>query len=67
MLFEKRRKRKEEEKAKDLVIKAILTKGVSLSDEDLELVFGGAGDDRVEYTVNEKEIYVDIFGSNFLR
>ena len=64
MLFEKRRKRKEEEKAKDLVIKAILTKGVSLSDEDLELVFGG-GDDREEYTLDETVINKDIFGTKF--
>lgn len=40
MLFGEKRKSKEEKDSRDLV-KKILTKGVSLSDEDLEQVVGG--------------------------
>ena len=47
----------------------ILTGVKELSMDDLAKVFGGrvpiAGDEREEYTLDEKEIYDDIFGSKF--
>ena len=47
-------------------LQSILTGAKELSEEDLAKVFGGgAGDEREEYTLDEKEIYDDIFGSKF--
>ena len=43
----------------------ILTGVKNLSVDDLAKVFAGAGDEREEYTLDEKEIYDDIFGSKF--
>ena len=47
-------------------LQSILTGAKELSEEDLAKVFGGGGgDEREEYTLDEKEIYDDIFGSKF--
>ena len=43
----------------------ILTGVKNLSADDLAKVFGGAGDEREEYTLDKKEIERDIFGSKF--
>ena len=46
----------------------ILTGVKDLSVDDLAKVFGGVsgrGDEREEYTLDEKEIHDDIFGSGF--
>ena len=49
-------------------LKSILAGLHELSDDDLEKVCGGvhAGDEREEYTLDEKESHDDIWGSKFI-
>ena len=66
-MFKKKKQEESEFSHEDL--QDILTGVKELSMDDLAQVFGGmgsgGGDEREEYTLDEKEIYDDIFGSKF--